>query len=142
MEIFRAWPLSARQDQTGNARVLVVDSAKGKLGSLTPKEAGSWDVGGDGGKGDVCFKKIPNLVFFLNSALLWEVKGLSRKNMWLGSTWLDSCCWWQVSNIFPRLSLLLESQRLPWCLSGKETACLCRRHGFDPWVGKIRWRRE
>ena len=28
--------------------------------------------------------------------------------------------------------------------SGKETACLCRRHkrcGFDPWVRKIPWRR-
>ena len=25
-------------------------------------------------------------------------------------------------------------------LSGKEPACQCRRHGFDPWVGKIPWR--
>ena len=23
--------------------------------------------------------------------------------------------------------------RLPWWLSGKESACPCRRHGFDPW---------
>ena len=22
-------------------------------------------------------------------------------------------------------------------VSGKESACQCRRHGFDPWVGKI-----
>ena len=36
-----------------------------------------------------------------------------------------------------------------WCFpggaSGKELACQCRRHkrqGFDPWVGKIPWRRE
>jgi len=29
--------------------------------------------------------------------------------------------------------------------SGKESTCQCRRckrHGFDPWVGKISWRRE
>ena len=29
--------------------------------------------------------------------------------------------------------------------SGKEPACQCRRHkrcGFDPWVGKIPWRRK
>ena len=29
--------------------------------------------------------------------------------------------------------------------SGEESACRCRRHkrrGFDPWVGKIPWRRE
>ena len=25
---------------------------------------------------------------------------------------------------------------------GKEPACQCRRHGFDPWIGKISWRRK
>ena len=32
----------------------------------------------------------------------------------------------------------------PGGVSGKELACQCRRckrHGFDPWVGKISWRR-
>ena len=29
---------------------------------------------------------------------------------------------------------------LPWWLSGKESACQCRRHGFDPWVRKIPWK--
>ena len=27
-------------------------------------------------------------------------------------------------------------------LSGKESACQCRRCGFDPWVGKIPWRKK
>ena len=31
---------------------------------------------------------------------------------------------------------------LPWWLSGKESACQCRRQGFDPWVRKIPWRRK
>ena len=34
---------------------------------------------------------------------------------------------------------------LPWWLSGKESACQCRRCkrcGFSPWVGKIPWRRQ
>ena len=31
---------------------------------------------------------------------------------------------------------------LPWWLSGKESTCQYRRHGFDPWVGKILWRRK
>jgi len=26
---------------------------------------------------------------------------------------------------------------IPWCLSGKESACQCRRHGFDPWAGSL-----
>ena len=31
---------------------------------------------------------------------------------------------------------------LPRWLRGKESARQCRRHGFDPWVGKIPWRRK
>ena len=31
---------------------------------------------------------------------------------------------------------------LPWWLSGKESACQCRRLGFNPWVRKILWRRK
>ena len=34
---------------------------------------------------------------------------------------------------------------IPRGLSGKETACQCRRYGilgFDPWIRKIPWRRE
>ena len=30
---------------------------------------------------------------------------------------------------------------LPLWLSSKESTCQCWRHGFDPWVGKIHWRR-
>jgi len=29
----------------------------------------------------------------------------------------------------------------PGGTSGKEPTCQCRRPGFDPWVGKIPWRR-
>ena len=29
---------------------------------------------------------------------------------------------------------------LPWCLTGKESACQCRRRRFNPWVWKIPWR--
>ena len=31
----------------------------------------------------------------------------------------------------------VKIQGLPWWLSGKESICQCRRHGFDPWSGKI-----
>ena len=37
------------------------------------------------------------------------------------------------------------STEIPSDASGKEPACQCRRHrsqGFDPWVGKIPWRRK
>ena len=32
--------------------------------------------------------------------------------------------------------------RLPRWLSGKESACRCGRRCFDPWVGKMPWRRK
>ena len=32
--------------------------------------------------------------------------------------------------------------RFPWWVSGKELTCQCNRHGFDPWVRKIPWRRK
>ena len=31
---------------------------------------------------------------------------------------------------------------LPWCLSGKVHTCQYGRRTFDPWVGKIPWRKE
>ena len=43
------------------------------------------------------------------------------------------------------LSLILNKfnhlNGLPRWLSGKESACHCKRHRFNPWVGKIPWRR-
>jgi len=41
-------------------------------------------------------------------------------------------------------SAVLSTGLLRW-LSGKESTCQCRRYrrcGFDPWVGKIPWRRK
>ena len=32
--------------------------------------------------------------------------------------------------------------RLPWWLSGKESACWCRRCGFNTWSSKVPWRRK
>ena len=43
---------------------------------------------------------------------------------------------------FPANSSLSWPGRIPRWLSGKESACQCQRHRFDPWVGKIHWRRE
>ena len=50
---------------------------------------------------------------------------------------------WLVSISVYRPSTVPEG--LPRWLSGKDSACQCRRsrrHGFDPWVGKISWSRK
>ena len=41
---------------------------------------------------------------------------------------------------FPSVNFLLEG--LSWWLSSEESICQRRRPGFDPWVGKIPWRRK
>ena len=40
------------------------------------------------------------------------------------------------------ISLVYIFSWLPWWPSGKEPACQCRRLMFNPWVGKIPWRRK
>ena len=42
----------------------------------------------------------------------------------------------------PLTALFYLLDGLPWGLSGKESACQCRRCEFDPWIGKIPWRRK
>ena len=48
---------------------------------------------------------------------------------------LWDCIWYGIGFILP-------CNRLFWWLSGKESACQCRRYKFDPWVRKIPWRRK
>ena len=45
---------------------------------------------------------------------------------------------------YPLYDLTIIYMGFPGGASGKELACQCKRckrHGFDPWVGKISWRR-
>ena len=64
----------------------------------------------------------------------------------LGAT--GKCCIWSPSTVtswrklYNRLVGISSFSRLPWWLSGKESSCQCRRHGFDPWIEMIAWRRE
>ena len=70
---------------------------------------------------------------------------------------MNVVCTWQRSPWGPALSLFLRDWGIPeqlslhtwtcnlyhlelprWCC-GKESACQCRRHKFDPWVRKIPW---
>ena len=44
-----------------------------------------------------------------------------------------------LSNFYLRLLHHIAIAGLPWWLSGKESACQCRRCEFDPWSGKISW---
>ena len=61
----------------------------------------------------------------------------------------DRGAWWvavygvaQSQTRLKRLSsklIMIILEGFPGGASGKEFACQCRRHGFNPWVGKIAW---
>ena len=55
------------------------------------------------------------------------------------------------SSIYPRIPSSVHSKKsfiehlicgFPGRSAGKEPTCECKRHGFDPWVRKISWRRK
>jgi len=55
---------------------------------------------------------------------------------------IDLTIWTYVSKVMALLFNMLPGFVIG--TSGKEPTCPCRRckrHGFDPWVGKIPWRR-
>ena len=76
--------------------------------------------------------------------------------MWWTRVWATSDGWWWTGR--PGVLQSMGSQvghnwwlnwtdwkfilGLSWWLSGREFACQYRRQGFDPWVGKIPWRRK
>ena len=55
---------------------------------------------------------------------------------------LNPCSTGRTASCFGKLNGTKMCSGLPRRLSGKESACQCRRQGFDPWVEKIPWRRK
>ena len=47
---------------------------------------------------------------------------------------------WSRDHILNRKGV--QNHGLAWWLSGKKSACQCRRFGFSSWVGKIPWSRK
>ena len=72
--------------------------------------------------------------------------GLSPKLLWSSSPQWRTYCQILCSYLsFYHLKCFIDMYLicgLPWWLSGKESASQCRRHGFNPWVRKILWRRK
>ena len=82
-----------------------------------------------------------------------EWQSTAKSLTWI---WANSGRWWGTGR--PSVLQSMRSQRVaheweteqqqwnlwqfPWWLSSKESALQCRRCGFNPWVGKILWRRK
>ena len=59
-----------------------------------------------------------------------------------GARRLSRIYWETCIPTLEKRKVLKEKVGLPWQLSGKQSACQCRGHGFDPWVGNIPLRRK
>ena len=68
---------------------------------------------------DMSLSKLQELVID-REAWRTAVQGITK-------SWTQLSDWTELSN----------HTGLSWWLSGKESTCQCRRHGFDPWVSKI-----
>ena len=64
-------------------------------------------------------------------------QGHARIQSWLAASLLGELC---KTDNFPEHQMLtykVGCSRFPWWLSGKESACQCRRHRLDPWSKEI-----
>ena len=91
---------------------------------------GVWAFLGEGWKTAGCFQLSDKI-----GAACWGLV-----NCWL-------CLWWWERQRRERSQRreqvdYLEAMRLPLWLSWERIRLWCRRPGFDPWVGRIPWRRE
>ena len=68
------------------------------------------------------------------------VRSCFLDNRWPSFHWIFT--WWNGTLWDSFYIRALSPLGLPWWLTGKESACKCSRHKFNPWVGKIPWRRK
>ena len=100
------------------------------------------------------FQNVP--VYFL-SCMLWRIESFhSPTSLLVVDIVRYLTIWWIWQSIsFPKLVFASENIFLTYYIlicfcyhiflctySGKESTCQCRKLRFDPWVGKIPWRRK
>ena len=65
---------------------------------------------------------------------------LFLNNIYQTNEWINE---WDFLEVGSRTWIFeIFTRGLPRWYSGKESACQCGRPRFDPWIGKIPWRRE
>ena len=92
---------------------------------------------------------MPNPGFTVHGGRLWILLwDLSCTSHWENFSPPASCscglCFWSLVGrmLQQDLGTARAEPGFPHGSEGKESACQCRRPGFDPWVRKIPWRRE
>ena len=124
------------------------------MGPRSPALEGGLSTTGPPGMSQTRGILIRTPTLHLSFLLCWHLHWWSKSNGWYncfstnaGSTtysFLKSQFYsrWSSKMINLIKPWVWNTYRLPRSLSGKESACQCRRCAFEPWVGKILWRRE
>ena len=109
----------------------------------------SKQAGGDISQWLVCISlvtgDVQHLFMHLLTMLVWSLKVILCLALLCRPPWHLLLLFQVGTRSWERIDFLEGLPR--WC-SGKESACKCRRHkrwkrhAFDPWVGKIPWRRK
>ena len=77
--------------------------------------------------------------------IIWATREALIFHIKIHSKWIEGFNvknWNQTMRRNNQWIFILPHILFPWWLSGKESACQCRRCRFDLWVGKIPWRRK
>ena len=66
-----------------------------------------------------------------------KVISLLKSFIYFYSLWIDLLTKHDIATPLTGLWKTVHSFGFPWWLTGKESACQCRRHRFDPWFRNI-----
>ena len=67
---------------------------------------------------------------------IWRHSLLTFTKLYSAKVYFLCNCYEKIMGVLEYISLRGDTG-LPWWRSGWESACRCRRHGFEPWSGKI-----
>ena len=90
-----------------------------------------------------------HILWNINKRLLFVIKGASKWFFNIMVIVLENKIYFIANNVLITIqdknyTYICKHMGFPGSVSGKEPTCQCRRHkrsGFNPWVGKIPWRR-
>ena len=71
-----------------------------------------------------------------------KVISLLKSFIYFYSLWMDLLTKHDIATSLTGLWKIVHSFEFPLWLTGKESACQCRRHRFDSWFRNISWRRK